>query len=90
MNNEQMGAHVQAQLTKAQQLQAAGRRSEAVAVLRQMLTLQANGTFWGNVAQMLLQAADLDSALVAARKFVTTCPDNVQAKSFLAIALSAL
>lgn len=84
MNNEQMGAHVQAQLTKAQQLQAAGRRSEAVAVLRQMLTLQANGTFWGNVAQMLLQAADLDSALVAARKFVTTCPDNVQAKSLLA------
>ena len=84
MNNDEMIAHVTAQLNLAAQLQAEGRKPQMIAVLRQMLSLQAQGTFWGDVAQRLYQVADLDSAAVAARKFVTTCPDIPQAKLLLA------
>ena len=84
MNNEAMIAHVQAQLQLAAQYQAEGRKPQMIAVLRQMLPLQAQGTFWGEVAHRLYQAADLDSAEVAARKFVSTCPDIPQAQSLLA------
>ena len=84
MNNEAMIAHVQAQLQLAAQLQAEGRKPQMIAVLRQMLSLQAQGTFWGEVAHRLYQAADLDSAEAAARKFVSTCPDIPQAQSLLA------
>lgn len=90
MNNDEMIAHVKAQLMKAEQLRAAGRKSELLVVLRQMLALQATGTFWGNVAQLFSGASDLDGAAKAARKFVTTCPDDLQAKALLANILGDL
>lgn len=84
MKNDEMVAHVQAQLRLAAQHQSEGRKAQTIAVLRQMLSLEAAGTFWGNVAHMLYQAADLDGAEAAARNFVTSCPAIPQAKSLLA------
>lgn len=88
MTNDQVTANVQTKLATIRQLQAAGRRDEAVSALREMHRLNAGGAFWGNVAQMQMQLADLDGAYVSARKFAATCPENVNAKSLLANVLA--
>lgn len=90
MNNDQMTANVQAQLANAQQLQAAGRRNDALQALRGMRKIDAGGTFWGNIAQLQMQLSDLDGALVSARKFTTTCPGDGNAKSLLANVLAEI
>jgi len=81
---ENLEAHIRQRLQLAAQLGAQGKKSDMIAVLREMLSLQAGGQFWGNVAHLLYQAGDLDNAEVAARNFCTTCPDIPQAKSLLA------
>ncbi len=88
MKNDQVSSHIQAQLQNAQQLMATGRRDEAISGLRELRKTKAGGTFWGNVAQLQMQLSDLDGALVSAQKFVTTCPQDMQAKSLLANVLA--
>lgn len=88
MTNDPTTANIQSKLAAISQLQATGRRDEAISELREMHRLNAGGTFWGNVAQMQMQLADLDGAYESARKFVTSCPDNVNAKSLLANVLA--
>lgn len=88
VNNDQTIAHINAELQNAHQLLATGRRDEAISGLRKLSKSNAGGPFWANIAQLQMQAADLDGALVSARKFVSTCPGNVQAKSLLANVLA--
>lgn len=85
MNHNQANfANLQAGLNKAHQLLVSGRRPDAIAILRAMLKSQAAGPVWGNVSLLLMRAADYDSSLEAARKFVAACPGNIEATSLLA------
>lgn len=86
--NQATSAHLQAELNKAHHLLVSGRRPDAIAVLRPMLKMQASGTFWGNVSLLLMRAADYDSSVAAARKFVAASPGNVDAMSLLANVLA--
>ena len=88
MTNDPVTANLQKKLATIHELIGSGRRDEAISALREMHRLGAGGTFWGNVAQMQMQLADLDGAHDSARKFVATCPDNVNAKSLLANVLA--
>ncbi len=88
MNNDQVSAQIRAELQNAQRLMAAGRRDDAMSALRKLRKTKAGGSFWGNIAQLQMQLSDLDGALVSARKFVSTCPQDVQAKSLLANVLA--
>ncbi len=81
---------LQTALGKAHRLLSTGRRRDALAILRPMLQASETGPLWGNVALLLMRAGDLDSASVAARKFVTAFPDNVEAMSLLANVLADL
>ncbi len=90
MNKQENSARLNTELDEAHRLLHSGRRRDALAILRPMLEMQATGSFWGNVALLLMQTGDLDSALVAARKFVAACPDAVEATSLLANVLADL
>lgn len=83
-----MAAHVQTQLAEAQRLVGLGKRSEALAVLRGMLTLKATGAFWGAVANQLFQLSDLAGAEKAARKFQKGCPGDKNAALGLSMILA--
>jgi tetratricopeptide (TPR) repeat protein len=90
MNKQEISDHVRAELDNAHHLLAAGRRQDALGILRPMLKSQAAGPVWGRISLLLMRAGDLDSALVAARKFVAAAPDNVEAMSLLANVLSGI
>ena len=88
ISNDQMATHVQMKLAEAQRFVGLGKRAEALAVLRGMLTLKATGAFWGVVANQLFQLSDLAGAEAAARKFQKGCPGDEKAVLGLATILA--
>lgn len=84
MNGDALAVTIETELPRAAQLLAKGQKAQAIELLRQMLSLEGEGPFWGQVAQMLYQAGDLDGAEAAARNLLDNFPTEAQPRALLA------
>lgn len=84
MDEYKAAARLQGQLETIRRSLVSGRRVDAITGLRSLLKKNLPGAAWSVVAQMLMRAGDIDSALEAARKFASGTPGNVEADSLLA------
>lgn len=89
-NSNPTPAAIRARLRKAESLVASARRADALTILRDLLTIESGGAFWGDLARRLWSLGDLQSAERAARNFLSSCGDEPQAALMLSMILGDL